>query len=265
MATSRAVPAPRPRSRHATTKLAARRFTSHSHGAGSVSSRSLMEKITRRSGVANPPKLDKCASPQHWTRTPVDGVAARSAAIVRAAPAVERERGADHAAMAQGEQVAQATLFRRQDEFDRVATAGRRLPVGVRLPGAGGPQRLACRVLLRPRGRLVRDIGWPRSGRTAPLRDIRGLLRRGFARHRSPPDRVSGQVRSAGTAAGNSVRRGGPRQMPLACCRAYLAASIFFAASAPALAASAFSPSPIGFRSSLILRIVPVNLLSYAL
>ncbi len=45
-----------------------------------------MEKMTFRSGVANPPKLHRCASPQHWTRMPVDGVDARSAAIVRAAP-----------------------------------------------------------------------------------------------------------------------------------------------------------------------------------
>ena len=42
----------KPLSRQASTKLAARRFTSHSQGAGSVSSRSLMSKITRRSGVA---------------------------------------------------------------------------------------------------------------------------------------------------------------------------------------------------------------------
>ena len=45
-----------------------------------------MEKMTLRSGVANPPKLQRCASPQAWTRIPVAGVAARSVAIVRAAP-----------------------------------------------------------------------------------------------------------------------------------------------------------------------------------
>ncbi len=37
--------------------LAASRFTSHSQGAGSVSSKSLMSKTSRRSGVPNPPKL----------------------------------------------------------------------------------------------------------------------------------------------------------------------------------------------------------------
>src|SRR5690242_11893185 len=63
-----------PLSRHATTKLAARRLTSHSQGAGKVSSRSLMEKITCLSGVAKPPKLQRWASPQHCTRIPVTAV-----------------------------------------------------------------------------------------------------------------------------------------------------------------------------------------------
>ena len=45
-----------------------------------------MEKMTLRSGVAKPPKLHRCASPQHCTRSPVTGVDARSAAMVRAAP-----------------------------------------------------------------------------------------------------------------------------------------------------------------------------------
>ena len=56
---SRAQSSLKPLSRQASTKLAARRFTSHSQGAGRVSSRSLMSKITRRSGVANAPKLSR--------------------------------------------------------------------------------------------------------------------------------------------------------------------------------------------------------------
>jgi hypothetical protein len=44
------------------------------------------DMTTFRAGVANPPKLHRCASPQHWTRVPVDGVDARSAAIVKADP-----------------------------------------------------------------------------------------------------------------------------------------------------------------------------------
>ena len=45
-------PASKPLLRQARTKLAARRLTSHSQGAGRVSSRSLMSKTRRRSGVA---------------------------------------------------------------------------------------------------------------------------------------------------------------------------------------------------------------------
>ncbi len=53
-----------PRSRPATAKLATRRFTSHSNGPGSDSSRSLTPKIIRRSGAAKAPKLERWASPQ---------------------------------------------------------------------------------------------------------------------------------------------------------------------------------------------------------
>ena len=54
----------KPRSRPATAKLAASRFTSHSNGPGSVSSKSLMLKTRLRSGAAKMPKLERCASPQ---------------------------------------------------------------------------------------------------------------------------------------------------------------------------------------------------------
>ena len=53
-----------PSSRPATSKLAARRFTSHSHGPGRVSSKSLMSNISFRSGDPKTPKFDRCASPQ---------------------------------------------------------------------------------------------------------------------------------------------------------------------------------------------------------
>ncbi len=76
----------KPRSRPAISKLAASRFTSHSHGPGSVSSKSLMSNISWRSGEPNTPKLDRWASPQHCTVMPESGVAARSDAMIRAAP-----------------------------------------------------------------------------------------------------------------------------------------------------------------------------------
>ena len=76
----------KPLSRAAISMLAARRLTSHSHGPGSVSSKSLTSNTSRRSGEANTPKFDRCASPQHCTVSPERGVAARSLAMISAAP-----------------------------------------------------------------------------------------------------------------------------------------------------------------------------------
>ncbi len=59
---------------------------SHSHGPGSVSSKSLMSNSILRSGDANTPKFDRCASPQSWTTMSDRGVSARSDAISKAAP-----------------------------------------------------------------------------------------------------------------------------------------------------------------------------------
>ena len=75
-----------PLSRAAINMLAANRLTSHSHGPGSVSSKSLTSNTSRRSGEANTPKFDRCASPQHCTVSPDRGVAARSLAMISAAP-----------------------------------------------------------------------------------------------------------------------------------------------------------------------------------
>mgnify|MGYP006974896277 CR=1 FL=1 len=82
----RAALGPNPFERPAITKLAVSLLTSHSQGAGSVSSRSLMEKMTFLSGVANPPKLHKWASPHACTNIPELGVLARSADILKAEP-----------------------------------------------------------------------------------------------------------------------------------------------------------------------------------
>ena len=76
----------KPRSRPRISRLAASRLTSHSHGPGSVSSKSLMSKSMRRSGVPKRPKFDRCASPHSCTVTPDTGVGARSAAMIVAAP-----------------------------------------------------------------------------------------------------------------------------------------------------------------------------------
>ena len=75
-----------PLSRPAMAKLAASRLTSHSHGPGQVSSKSLMPNSSRRSGDANTPKFIRWASPQTCVVIPDRGVPARSAAMISAAP-----------------------------------------------------------------------------------------------------------------------------------------------------------------------------------
>ncbi|MCY1181367.1 hypothetical protein D9M73_218670 [compost metagenome] len=61
-------------------------MTSHSQGAGRVSSKSLMSNTRLRSGVAKKPKLSRWQSPQACTRMPVLGMVARSWAIRPAEP-----------------------------------------------------------------------------------------------------------------------------------------------------------------------------------
>ena len=92
----------------ATTKLVASRLTSHSQGAGRVSSKSLRSKTRLRSGVANSPKLSRWASPQACTVIPVTGVVARSWAITAGVAAQEGERRGGHAGVADRHQLGQA-------------------------------------------------------------------------------------------------------------------------------------------------------------
>jgi len=73
-------------SRAAIVKLAAMRFTSYSNGPGNVSSKSFRPNNKRRSGEANAPKFDRCASPHNWVTKPAVGVPTRSAAMIFAAP-----------------------------------------------------------------------------------------------------------------------------------------------------------------------------------
>jgi hypothetical protein len=75
-----------PLSRPAMAKLAASRFTSHSHGPGSVSSKSLSPNSMRRSGVPKTPKFIRWASPHTCVVMPERGVPARSDAMMSAAP-----------------------------------------------------------------------------------------------------------------------------------------------------------------------------------
>ena len=72
--------------RAAMTTLAASRLTSHSHGPGSVSSKSFESNTSVRSGEANRPKLDRWASPHAWTMMSLRGVVDRSSAMTAGAP-----------------------------------------------------------------------------------------------------------------------------------------------------------------------------------
>ncbi len=76
----------KPIARPAMTTLAAIRLMSHSHGPGSVSSKSFVSKTSVRSGEANSPKLLMWASPLAWTRMSDRGVDARSNAITAGVP-----------------------------------------------------------------------------------------------------------------------------------------------------------------------------------
>ena len=95
----------KPRWRAATTKLAARRLTSHSQGPGSVSSKSLQSKTSWRSGEPKTPKLERWASPQIWALRPERGVVERSDAMIERGTPEEGERRDEHAPVTDGDQL----------------------------------------------------------------------------------------------------------------------------------------------------------------
>ena len=129
--------------------LTASRLTSHSHGPGSVSSKSLMSKTSRRSGEAKTPKFDRCASPQHWTRNPERGVGGEVGRHDQRRAAVERERRGEHAAVADRHELRHARLGLPLEELDRVEPVRRRLEVGVARPRHLAPRGLAAGDALR--------------------------------------------------------------------------------------------------------------------
>ena len=121
-AMSRLVSSVKPFSREATTTLAARRLRSHSHGPMDVSSKSLRSNTSRRSGLANTPKLARCASPQSWTLEPLTGDPARSAAMTAADP----RRNANGEAIIRPNRIGTSSGIRPSLEASRVLmTSGR--------------------------------------------------------------------------------------------------------------------------------------------
>ena len=155
----------------ATAKLAARRLTSHSHGAGSVSSKSLMSKTRLRSGVAKMPKFSRWQSPHACTCRPVLGERGQVVGHQARRAAQEGERAAQHAPITDGHQFRHAIPIRFFQDVDRVASLGRRLPGGVALARQLLAQRLARRHALVSREKS----GARRLGRVVLGRPLRML------------------------------------------------------------------------------------------
>ena len=160
----------KPFSRPPIAKLAARRFTSHSHGPGAVSSKSFMSKTSVRSGEPNTPKFDRWASPHSCTRRPECRRLRQIRRHDQRAAAVEGKRRRQHAAVADRHQLGHPRGRLLLQQRDRVTTLGE---VDLRLRRARHfrSRRLAPRRPLLAREMRRRLLG---SGR---LRCPRGTLR----------------------------------------------------------------------------------------
>ncbi len=130
-----------PSARPATTRLAASRMRSHSQAPGKVSSKSLMSNSRSRSGEANRPKFDRCASPHAWTVMPLSGSRGQVRRHRQRRPAVERERRDRHPPVADRHQLRDPGRCLLLEEGDRIRPVGCRLPVAM-----AGSRRLAIRA-----------------------------------------------------------------------------------------------------------------------
>ncbi len=122
---------------------------SHSNGAGSVSSKSLMSNTGVPSGEAKVPKFARWQSPEACTQIPVAGVSARSAAMIAAAP----RKNANGDARIRSYLIGSKLAMRCRPDSIRISIGSRRLGDGV--------QR-ACRL----RGTTLRK-DWPAWRRSA--------------------------------------------------------------------------------------------------
>ena len=178
-------------------KLAAIRFTSYSNGPGRVSSKSFRSNSSRRSGEANTPKFDRCASPHSCTCSPAVGVSLRSAAMILAAAPVEGERRHQHPPMPDRHQVRLPGEVLLLQQPDRIGPVGRRRPAGV-----AGQRRPVARLLAPRSAFLDARVGDPLDGhRLRPCLDGHrlhpsvpsvplGLHGRTSARRRHHPDEM---------------------------------------------------------------------------
>ena len=180
------------RSWPATTRLAASRWTSHSNGPGSVSSKSRRSKARLRSGVAHRPKLRTWASPHSWTSMPAVGSRAEVGGHDRRRPPVVVPRGDGHPLVAERDQ--RRVAHARSGRGSSPGRRGRgRLPTTDRGPG-GGPGRGPTLPLAR-RSAAVASRSWRGSGYVAGdaaiLRPARTSSRRVRRMARGPGHRSS--------------------------------------------------------------------------
>ena len=142
----------KPRWRATTCRLAHNRLTSHSHGPGTVSSKSLMSKTRLRSGLANFPKLVTCASPHACTRMPVTAVRREVHRHDRRRAPEERERRLGHPSVPDGPQLREPASRPALEDGDGIRPPGRRTPFGVRRPRHLAPERApgVCALLAHP-------------------------------------------------------------------------------------------------------------------
>ena len=121
----------KPLLRPAIVKLVDRRLTSYSNGPGSVSSKSFRPNNSVRSGDANAPKFERCASPQSCTVSPARGVVLQVGCHdLRRAP-IEGERRDHHPPVAHRNQIPLTGRVLRLQQGYRVGAVRGRLPSGV--------------------------------------------------------------------------------------------------------------------------------------
>ena len=121
---------------------------SHSNGAGSVSSKSLISKTGKPSGEAKVPKFAIWQSPPAWTHSPVIGVSARSVAMTAVAPRKKAKGEARMRSYRMGSRLA----IRCRPDSTRISTGSRRATEGA---------QCACAL----RGTILRSA-WPACRRS---------------------------------------------------------------------------------------------------
>ena len=126
-------------------------LTSYSNGPGRVSSKSLRSNNKSRSGEANTPKFDRCASPHSCVVRPGGRGAGQIGGHDLRRTAVERERGDHHPAVPDRHQVGLPGRVLLLEQGDRVRPVSGGLPTGVQLRRGLDPRVRALRAPDRQR------------------------------------------------------------------------------------------------------------------